>query len=771
MQLSSHQWHSSAHAMEFQSDQCHRYYRRLADTYNLNLQTELRMFPELPKWPDPHYFSGGGRCEADILWDGKRLNEKKTSSRGYVHPLVVSNLRELLQRISPRAFRGTLYTPDNSMCVPRHHSLVEHSQSPLKETTLLPIHANQMAFVRAKTQLARRKLTTKGCAWYGSNTGHAEIQHTLNVNRTRCKSHMNDRSCVVAMGLPNVSFGNSVRYGSFDCMLAIDGNSYAGSFKTSLAKGQLVVRVGGFRNHQRLSSYEWFEPYLRDREHYIQTTIDNLRATLREIEDMPLAELQRIAENGHRAFVALVNNRSIACHVHLVIARSNRVGMLQKPGAGTHGVNKDGSAKSVVTATDIRDNMPAPPMTEKTGKWAAEISSNVTGALVASGRACPDRYIDTAAFFAHIEATSIGSQQESVVPAVVLGISADTFLPRDHPPSSVQCSGCTVHICRPPAKSCNHVDAYISMGDLWDTKFGGWPPKREVVRVMWKQGNGAQYPWEWFGQPPDMTMGYRAPMASDRNIVSKALPRGSNRTFQPDDHVFVSMLAGLSISMPVSYASFKYPPGPGHCKQAGVVTFMSNCIGLRMRAMKVLQRHLPVTVFGKCAKHFGTEDTLAQRHPECRSAVIRKLMPEHLSDAQVTKFSMYYEKACVYRSYHFAFTFENAVDFSYVSEKPYHALLAGTVPIYWGAPNARSILPAQSAVIVDAVKGKNMSTVMDEVGRHLKSLGHDMRQYVAWKEEPPTDNFAQTLSRQESGAYCRVCQAIARKKTRILRAG
>ena len=282
---------------------------------------------------------------------------------------------------------------------------------------------------------------------------------------------------------------------------------------------------------------------------------------------------------------------------------------------------------------------------------------------------------------------------------------------------------------------------------------------------MWKSGNGVQYPWEWGGHAPDLTMGYRAPAPADSLIKSsrvRARVTDHRHTFQPDDHIHVSMLAGYSVHTPVTFASFQYRSLPARCKSRGVVTFMSNCAGFRMDAMRVLHSHLPVVVFGKCGPKFGTTRTVLQSHPECAPEALKRLMPAGLTTKHAVKFAQYYEKACVYRSYQFVLAFENAADPGYVSEKAYHALLAGAVPIYWGAPDARAFLPPGSAVFIDAPL-HDLTAAVEQAARHLKVLGSDLKQYFLWKEQPVSEDFGKTIANQESGAYCRVCEAVAKR--------
>mmetsp|Transcript_70132 Transcript_70132/g.116493 ORF Transcript_70132/g.116493 Transcript_70132/m.116493 type:complete len:311 (+) Transcript_70132:38-970(+) len=293
---------------------CEIYYKKLAVEFNLNLQTRPA-FSHEGNYTHPTMQK---KCEGNLHWRRNLMTLSRTNDHrnGFVQPVVFANLFELLNLTQAPPFRGHLLTSDNSMCQPLVSRLVEHSRSPLiKDTILLPIHNNQMQYVRRWTLPVKRTLTQKTCAWYGGRTGQAYIQSEYNINRTSCPNTLTDRKCIVKMKLPNISFGTHPQYNQFDCMLAIDGNGFAGSFKNALQSGQLTVRVGGFSNGKRASSYEWFEPFLRPNYHYIQTSVDGLHDTLEHIKLMPMERIQTIATNGQSAFSALVNKTSIRCYV------------------------------------------------------------------------------------------------------------------------------------------------------------------------------------------------------------------------------------------------------------------------------------------------------------------------------------------------------------------------------------------------------------------------------------------------------------------------
>ena len=63
------------------------------------------------------------------------------------------------------------------------------------------------------------------------------------------------------------------------------------------------------------------------------------------------------------------------------------------------------------------------------------------------------------------------------------------------------------------------------------------------------------------------------------------------------------------------------------------------------------------------------------------------------------------DKLAVLSNYRFALCFENAIFSGYVTEKIFDALLAGCVPVYYGAPDIKDFVP--SNCFVDRKKFKN----------------------------------------------------------------
>ena len=88
-------------------------------------------------------------------------------------------------------------------------------------------------------------------------------------------------------------------------------------------------------------------------------------------------------------------------------------------------------------------------------------------------------------------------------------------------------------------------------------------------------------------------------------------------------------------------------------------------------------------MFGSCHPGRG-KDSIKAEHPECAK--------KHSKDK-------YKEKLCVLRQYRYVVSLDNSRDNGYVTEKVYHALLAGTVPIYAGAPDIESYIPLPNSVV------------------------------------------------------------------------
>lgn len=95
--------------------------------------------------------------------------------------------------------------------------------------------------------------------------------------------------------------------------------------------------------------------------------------------------------------------------------------------------------------------------------------------------------------------------------------------------------------------------------------------------------------------------------------------------------------------------------------------------------------------------------------------------------------------------YRFCIAFENARDFDYVTEKLYGPLLAGTVPIYRGAPNVAALSPGADSFI-DADDFASPGELAAYL-RHLAQTPEEYARYFEWRRRPLPVGLAE-LARQ-----------------------
>jgi len=116
------------------------------------------------------------------------------------------------------------------------------------------------------------------------------------------------------------------------------------------------------------------------------------------------------------------------------------------------------------------------------------------------------------------------------------------------------------------------------------------------------------------------------------------------------------------------------PPLKGKRTDALAIFISSNCFPSNDRLIwaKALIEAMPVHSYGKCAHN---KDIPSDGGQDSR------------------------EKIALMSTYKFCLAFENRCEEDYVSEKFFHALAAGCLPVYMGAPNIRDYLPSPDAII------------------------------------------------------------------------
>jgi len=110
--------------------------------------------------------------------------------------------------------------------------------------------------------------------------------------------------------------------------------------------------------------------------------------------------------------------------------------------------------------------------------------------------------------------------------------------------------------------------------------------------------------------------------------------------------------------------------------------------------------------------------------------------------------------------YKFVLTFENANVTDFVTEKIFEAFVAGTVPVFMGAPNVGDWAPRADAVI----KTSDFKRPQD-LATHLLDLSSDekkYRQHFKWKADGLSKQFTQRVKMCATESACRICDHIAK---------
>jgi hypothetical protein len=110
--------------------------------------------------------------------------------------------------------------------------------------------------------------------------------------------------------------------------------------------------------------------------------------------------------------------------------------------------------------------------------------------------------------------------------------------------------------------------------------------------------------------------------------------------------------------------------------------------------------------------------------------------------------------------YPFTIAFENSITRDYVTEKYYDPLVAGSVPIYMGAPNASEFRPGERCYIDvrDFSEPRALAGYLHELLRDERKYD----EYLAWKRLPLRPEFIEFLDGQRTHPWVRLCEAVGR---------
>jgi glycosyltransferase involved in cell wall biosynthesis len=115
-------------------------------------------------------------------------------------------------------------------------------------------------------------------------------------------------------------------------------------------------------------------------------------------------------------------------------------------------------------------------------------------------------------------------------------------------------------------------------------------------------------------------------------------------------------------------------------------------------------------------------------------------------------------KLTLYQNYKFVIAFENAIDTDYVTEKFFDPLLAGTVPIYLGAPNIEDFVPGENC-FVDVRQFENPKRLAE----FIKACYEDQSLYDSffdWKKKSLLPSFVEKAEEQRLHPIVRLCLKV-----------
>ncbi|HOG46625.1 MAG TPA: glycosyltransferase family 10 [Anaerolineae bacterium] len=153
----------------------------------------------------------------------------------------------------------------------------------------------------------------------------------------------------------------------------------------------------------------------------------------------------------------------------------------------------------------------------------------------------------------------------------------------------------------------------------------------------------------------------------------------------------------------------------------------------RDRYVAELMRHLPVDSYGRCLRN----RTLP--HDKGRRSKLETIA-----------------------RYKFTLAFENSIARDYVTEKFFDPLIAGSVPVYLGAPNVDELAPGDRAFIDVTHFGAPV-----HLAEYLRDLAADEQRYggfLAWKLRPLRERFVRLAESVAMHPICRLAALAARRR-------
>ena len=113
----------------------------------------------------------------------------------------------------------------------------------------------------------------------------------------------------------------------------------------------------------------------------------------------------------------------------------------------------------------------------------------------------------------------------------------------------------------------------------------------------------------------------------------------------------------------------------------------------------------------------------------------------------------------------FTLAFENSIALDYVSDKLFDVWIAGSVPVYLGAPNVSEFAPAAHSYIdvADFAGPQELANYLNHLDRH----DDEYEAYLEWKRSGPDARFLELMESVSDRPWCDVVElAYARRDAR-----
>eukprot|EP01040_Poterioochromonas_malhamensis_P005068 gene5068-5433_t len=139
-------------------------------------------------------------------------------------------------------------------------------------------------------------------------------------------------------------------------------------------------------------------------------------------------------------------------------------------------------------------------------------------------------------------------------------------------------------------------------------------------------------------------------------------------------------------------------------------------------------------------------------------------IPEGVIDMQKFRNSQYnlHLKREVLNHYAFNMAFENSIESGYVTEKPFDALIGGSVPVYLGdAEHLKTVLPHPKAAIF--VADYDNLTLLTDYLKYLSTNATAYEEHHEWRKEFQYDKNIEGKPLMMRSWQCRVCDWAARQ--------